>query len=119
MALTQDEWAELVGEWQKSGESAAQFASAHGVAATALRYWIKRLPVVEATKASTLAKPVAAPRSGITALARVVRPGELPPRRSAEAACVRVVVGKATVLVETGFDEDHLRAVVRALSEVE
>ena len=45
------------------------------------------------------------------ALARVVRPGEGCDGR------VAVVVGKATVLVERGFDSDHLRAVVRALSE--
>jgi hypothetical protein len=48
-------------------------------------------------------------------MARVVRPGDVPVDRS---GAVRVVVGKATVVVEPGFDDVHLRAVVRALSEL-
>ena|ERR1700744_5069388 len=120
MALTQDEWSELVVEWRKSGKSAAQFAAAHGVAQTALRYWIKRLPILEAMKAAaTMPRPAAPPKTTVTALARVLRPGEVAPSPKPKAAGVRIVVGKAVVLVEADFDEAHLRAVVRAVSGLE
>jgi hypothetical protein len=49
-------------------------------------------------------------------MARVVRPGEKLPVDRSDA--VRVIVGKATVVVEPGFDDVHLRAVVLALSEL-
>jgi transposase-like protein len=116
MSLSQAEWVELVAKWRQSGKSANQFATEHGVTTTALRYWINRPPTRNARpKAETAlaVKGVAATPS----LARVVRPGETPPDddRGGE---VRLVIGKVTIVVEPGFDDAHLRAVVRALSEV-
>ena len=120
MSLTPEEWEDLVAKWRVSGMPRSRFAEKHRVAATALGYWIKRLPALDAAaKTSTHeTAPVhavrrAAPRA---ALARVVRPGEAPPGDRGDA--VRVMVGKVVVLVEPGFDDVHLRAVVRALGEL-
>jgi hypothetical protein len=122
MSLSQEDWEGLVAEWRRSGKAAARFADEHGVPATALRYWINRPPTkgsrpkVGAAR-STLALPLAGESfAGTTPIARVVRAGEAPPLD--RSAGVRVIVGEATVVVEPGFDEVHLRAVVRALSEL-
>lgn len=119
MTLSPKEWEDLVAEWRESGMTRSGFAKEHGVPATALSYWVKRLEKTGAP-GSTKAKVAVigsvravAPRA---ALARVVRPGEAPVVERAEA--VRVVIGTAVIIVEPGFDDIHLRAVVRALSEL-
>ena len=111
MSLSQEQWEQVVAEWRRSGKSATGFAEERGLAATALRYWINRPP----TRASRRRRVVAAAEPSLppTSLARVVRPGELP------SDAVRIVVGKAAIVIEPGFDAVHLRAVVRALSELE
>lgn len=117
MTMSQTEWAELVAKWRASRQSAREFAIAHGVADSALRYWAGRL-TRERPKAAPRARSAARPAGSVPPsppLARVVRPGEAPP---AGRARLTVVVGKATVVVEPGFDASHLREVVRALSEV-
>jgi len=121
MSLSPEEWEKLVAKWHVSGMSRARFAEQQRVPASALSYWIKRLPVPDAAaktsmKDTALVHPVRrrAPRA---ALARVVRPGEAPPADRGDA--VRVMVGKVVVVVEPGFDDVHLRAVVRALGELE
>jgi transposase-like protein len=124
MAMTRAEWEELVAEWRVSGQSARQFAKAHGIADTALRYWANRAGDDEQggrgggakgrgaarPRKLTSSAPAVAPM-----LAQVVRPGETPTGADGR---VTLTVGKATIAVEPGFDEGHLRAVVRALSEV-
>lgn len=118
MTLKRDEWEKLVGRWRGSRQSARQFAAAHGVTDTALRYWANRLAEEEDDAAEAPeVRPKRAPRApSAPALARVVRPGEAP---SAETAGrVMLVLGPTSIVVEPGFDEAHLRAVVRALSEV-
>lgn len=74
-----------------------------------LRYWGTRLADEDKEPVPEVRRP-----SGTTSLARVVRPGEAPP----VAGRIMVIVGKASVLVEAGFDAAHLRDVVRALGEV-
>jgi transposase-like protein len=115
MSLSQADWEGLVAEWRRSGKAASRFAEEHGVPATALRYWINRPPTRGSRPKVTSAR--AGEQTGATTLlAKVVRPGEAPPvDRSVE---VRVVIGKVTIVVEPGFDDVHLRAVVRALSEL-
>lgn len=115
--MSPEEWEELVAEWRASGISRRLFAEKHGVRASALSYWIKRHEAAQAGPARTVRRvgePLAV-RSPAT-LARVVRPGEGP--AAERVGEVRVVVGKATVVVEPGFDDVHLRAVVRALREL-
>lgn len=117
MSLSPKEWEGLVAEWRGSGMTRAEFCRQHGVAATALSYWVKRLELSGASAPKTKQVGVRAPESlPRTALARVVRPGE--PRPSDADGTVRIAVGKAVVMVEPGFDDVHLRAVVRALSEL-
>jgi transposase-like protein len=120
MSLSQEDWEGLVAEWRRSGKAASRFAEEHGLPATALRYWINRPPTRASRPKVTPAK-VASARTGegsaaTPALAKVVRPGDAPTvDRSPE---VRVMVGKFTIVVDPGFDDVHLRAVVRALSEL-
>lgn len=100
--------------------TARQFAAARGVTDTSLRYWATRLADADKAPEARLRRP---PRSRVTArpvgapaLARVVRPGETP--SAGGAGRIMVIVGKASVVVEAGFDDAHLRDVVRALGEV-
>lgn len=119
MTLKRAEWVKLVGEWRGSRQSARQFAMAHGVTDAALRYWAGRLadedeeprPTGDPSGSGrTVRATVPAP-----ALARVVRAGGAPPAEVS--GRIMVVVGKAAIVVERGFDERHLRDVVRALGE--
>lgn len=117
MSLSQEDWEGLVAEWHGTGVSASRFAEEHGVPATALRYWINRLPTRawyrrrRWARSRRRAAPCDPRRSrasyGLAKRRRVQRGGD-----------VRVVVGKATVIVKPCFDDVHLRAVVRALSEL-
>ena len=116
--MSETEWAELVAEWRASGQTAREFAAAHGVADSALRYWSGRLgPEKRRMRPS---RPRAGARApGATAapsFARVIRPGEAPPAKTE--GRITLVVGKVSIVVEPGFDGAQLREVVRALSEV-
>jgi transposase-like protein len=117
MTTRQVEWAELVAEWRASGQTARAFAAAHGVTDTALRYWAGRLAEEDRRSAATSRRRPAVKTTTSPPLARVVRPGE-EPSAPAEGR-VMVIVGKATIVVERGFDDGHLRDVVRALSGAE
>jgi hypothetical protein len=114
MTMKQAEWVTLVEEWRGSRQSARQFAMAHGVTDTALRYWAGRLAALEDAAAAKPSRRGPAPRSS-PAIARIVRPGEAP---AAQTGGITIVVGKAAIVVEPGFEDAHLRNVVRALSEV-
>lgn len=116
--MSQEDWAELVEEWRASGRTAREFAAAHGVADSALRYWSSRLSQRKPPTSTSRRRPVGRPTAAATSppLARVVRPGDPAPATKGDAR-ITVVVGKVTVIVEPGFDGAHLRDVVRALSE--
>ena len=119
MTLKRAEWERLVGQWRGSRQTARQFAAAHGVTDTALRYWANRLAAEEDEQEMPGVRAAGrASRSPSSSppLARVVRAGEAPPAQGA--GRVTVIIGKAAIAVEPGFDDAHLRAVVRALSEV-
>lgn len=119
MTLKRDEWKKLVGQWRVSGQSAQQFAAAHGVTDTALRYWANRLVDEEDEQklsGEQLRGRAARAANMSPALARVIRPGEAPLVH--DAGRVLVMIGKASIVAEPGFDGALLRAVVRALSEV-
>ena len=117
MTTRQVEWAELVAEWRASGQTARAFAAAHGVTDTALRYWAGRL-AEENQRNNATSRPRPNGRATTSPpLARVVRSGEKP--TSSTDGRVIVLVGKATIIVERGFDDVHLRDVVRALSAAE
>lgn len=114
MALEREEWERLVAKWRASGQTARQFAESHGVKDSALRYWGARL--ADEARQAEMAVGRRAPRASSTpALARVVRVGEPPPETAT--GRVLIVIGKAFIVVEPGFDGGHLRDVVRALGE--
>lgn len=95
----QSRWKRLIAEQGESGESVEAFCRERGLTTSQFYTWRKRLRGSVAARflEVELAKPV-------------VRPA--PSQRSAIA--VRVGAG-CCVLVEPGFDADHLRAVVAAL----
>lgn len=109
--MDRGEWEKLVGQWRRSGQTARQFAMGRGVTDSALRYWAGRIGRDAAAHPKGGSEPIEAEMVAPT-IARVVRPGEAPSAR------LSLVIGQVTILVEPGFDEGHLRHVVRTLSEV-
>jgi hypothetical protein len=112
MSKTEGEWAELVRGWRASRQSAREFARARGFSDAALRYWAGRLERRPAASRASLAETP----MRVSKLARVVRPGELPPPQTAGAE-VLVQIGKAAIAVRPGFDPALLRDVLRVLAE--
>src|SRR5258708_7066869 len=93
---TEAKWAARVREWRASGETALEYASRHGFAASTLHGWSSRLPPTEAPGFLRLVPktPEASPSADIV-----------------------VEVGAARVRVGAGFDRGLLADVVRALAE--
>jgi hypothetical protein len=115
MTMKAEDWAKLVREWRGSGDSAREFARAHGVTDTALRYWGGRLGRSTAASGARQVERSAGQALSLPALARVVRPGE--PWPAKEDGAIMVVVGNVAVAVRPGFDPALLREVVRTLAE--
>ena len=121
--LSADEWAELVREWETSGQSARAFAEARGVPETSLRWWKTEFPrrsKKAAAAAPSASSPVPRRRRRVrrsVKLARVVRAGEPIPHQevSTRTAGIGIVVGHARIVIEHGFDATLLRAVIQAL----
>ncbi len=113
--MTEQTWQQMVMEWRAGTQSARSFAVARGVSATAFGYWVRKLG---GRRAQARLEPVAVEKvaARAPALARVVRP--TPSARPAMPPRVMVMVGRALVAVEPGFDPAHLRDVVRALGEL-
>ncbi|MER3499823.1 MAG: hypothetical protein C4308_15000 [Chitinophagaceae bacterium] len=111
------QWGELVSAWEASGRTAEVFASEHGVAGSTLRWWKAEL-AKRARNEAPRRPPRRQSRTTVSriALARVVRPGEVPASTGARGS-VAVLVGGARIVVEAGFDGRLLREVVRALEE--
>lgn len=87
-------WVERIRSWKSSGKSANEFAAGQPYKLKTLTWWANRLR-----------HEIATPR---VEMARVeVRPA-LP-------STIAIEVGSARIVVERGFDETLLRAVVRAL----
>ena len=109
MKPSAEHWAELVREWETSGQSGRQFAEARAVTEASLRWWKREL--------ARRARP-SEPAPKTVTLARVVRkPEDLPAPADAPAPHVVVMVGRARIVVEREFDAPLLRAVVHALGE--
>ena len=92
---TEAKWTERVRAWRASGESAYDFATRHGFAASTLHVWSSRIPHEDSPRFVRLVPKAVA--SG-TPVAEVV-----------------VEVGNARVRVASGFDAALLADVVRAL----
>lgn len=108
------QWAEVIREWDSSGLSGAAFASERGIAEKTLRWWKTEL-VRRARDEGRRRPPRREPRPGSASavpMAKVVRLGG---ERSSPH--VSIVVGRARIDVEAGFDRQLLRDVVRALEE--
>lgn len=112
--LSAAEWAELVTSWSASGQSARSFAAAHGIADASLRWWKTELS--RRGKRTLVGARDEGERGGRPAIARVVRHGEAIPREAVgQGAGVVIMMGRARVAVEAGFDAGVLRAVLEAL----
>ncbi len=89
-------WRRLVAEQKRNGQSVAAFCRERGVCVPQFYAWKKRL--AEEASAAFVA-------------VQVVSAGEPVPGRTLE---IRLS-GSRSVMVEPGFDADHLRAVLAAL----
>jgi hypothetical protein len=83
--------------WRASGLSVAQYAARRGYSTESLRRW---------TKKAVASKEMAAPQFMRLEIAA-----------SPRSLALVVEVGVARIVVEPGFDAEHLRAVVAALGE--
>ena len=92
-------WSGLISEQSESGEAVEAFCRKRGLTASQFYAWRKRLrsSAAEQFLEVQIAKPAARP---------------IPSKRGAIE--IRLTEGRC-VLVEPGFDPDHLRAVVAAL----
>lgn len=107
------QWAEVIREWDSSGLSGGAFASERGIAEKTLRWW--KTELARRARNESRRRP---PRGGSlpagaasVPFAKVVRTGE---ERSSSRR-VTIVVGRARIDVEQGFDRQLLCDVVRAL----
>src|SRR5262249_35439100 len=109
-------WSELVAAWESSGVSAEAFASEHGVMAATLKWWKTELGRRARNEGRRRPPPPKPRTGGGIAFAKVVRQedGVVAPRA---VAGVAIVVGRARIVVEHGFDRQLLRDVVRVLEE--
>jgi hypothetical protein len=100
----------LVEAWRVSGLSGAAFCRQHNLRAQRLHYWRERLgyPIKVVGEASLV--PIVRPPTtdGFVQMLVSAQPG--PPSTH-----VDIVVGRAIIRVEPGFDADLLRGVVGAL----
>jgi hypothetical protein len=91
---TEEKWAERVRQWRASGETAEEFASRHGYAASTLHVWSSRVGRAQGPRFLRLVPRAATGTAG---------------------AELVVEVGGARVRVTAGFDAGLLTEVVRAL----
>jgi hypothetical protein len=70
MRHTKSAWRQLVASWRASGQTAEEFAAAHGVAAATLRWWTSRLKREEPPPAAPLVRMAQVIRSPAPAIAR-------------------------------------------------
>jgi transposase-like protein len=98
-------WRALVSEQQASGQSVAAFCHARGMTSSQMFAWKKRLR--EAEKAELVEVQVAPQK-------KPHAPGTTPERGGTIE--IRLVRG-CSLIVEPGFDADHLRALLSVLEE--
>jgi hypothetical protein len=110
------QWAEVIREWDSSGLSGGAFASERGIAEKTLRWWkteLARRSRNESRRRPPRGGPLPAGAAGTASVsfAKVVRVGGEP----SSSGRVTIVVGRARLEVEQGFDRQLLCDVVRAL----
>ncbi len=94
-------WRELIGEQERSGQSAAAFCRARGLSPTHLFAWKKRL---------ILAGPQSFVEVHLTDAGRATQAAAV----HSSAIEIRLAAGRS-LLVEPGFDPNHLRALLAVL----
>jgi len=102
MTDTEAKWAERVGEWKASGQTAKEFAAGREFKPSTLVYWASCL------RTGTEQRRKRERRVRIAHVVRVPAPTD---------AAIVVAVGAARVSVRAGFDPVLLRQVVLALGE--
>jgi hypothetical protein len=107
---TEQKWTARIAEWRASGLRAAEFCAGRDFAAGALRYQTKRLE-----RLGRLSSVVSVVGPQPVRLARVDRvpSSQLPPPPS---AMLTIELGRARVIVPSGFDAATVRAVLETLS---
>lgn len=105
MIDTKIKWRRRVASWRASGQTADEFAAAHGLAASTLRWWASQLKHEVA--------PPPPPAAAVVRMARVVR-APAPPR-SGGTVVIDVLDLRARVTVEAGVERETLAAVFGAL----
>ena len=108
----------VVAALEASGKSLRRFAREHGVTASRLKRWRRRLRSEPAPEEQS-AEDSPTPRADAIELVPVTvrEPRELPrPGLFAPPMTLDVVVGPVTVRVPQSFDEEHLRRVVAVLA---
>jgi len=95
-------WRGLAAEQKQSGESVAAFCRERGVPASQFFAWKRRLREAEAAKFVAVE---------VAPIGKSRRPGAIAQSSAIE---VRLVRGRS-LMVEPGFDADHLRALLAAL----
>jgi len=101
MRHTKSAWRRLVASWRASGQTAEEFAAAHGVAAATLRWWTSRLKREE---------PAQAP---LVRMAQVIRSPA--PTVSRGAVIVDVLDVRSRVTIEAGVERETVEIVFGAL----
>lgn len=103
MSDTKSTWRRRVTSWRASGQTADEFATAHGITAATLRWWASRLKHEAAT----------APAAPLVRMAQVLRPPA--PAVMRGSVVVDVLDARARVTVEAGVERSTLDAVFGAL----
>lgn len=99
------EWAKRVERWRDSGLTAKEFAAETGVNASTLAYWSWRL---RASRSKRPLRPTAA-RSRFVELSAAPLPSAAP-------AMLELLLGEGVrIRVPSGFDEETVARVVRAV----
>lgn len=102
MRQTKSAWRRLVASWRASGQTAEEFAAAHGVAAATLRWWTSRLKREEPPSAAPLVRMAQVIRSPAQAVGR-------------GAVIVDALDVKARVTIEAGVERETVDIVFGAL----
>jgi transposase len=117
--------AKWVERWKDSGLTAKEFAAEAGLTASGLYYWRRQLSAAESKGSDTLHKtaeqsaqsqPPRSEKSGKRSATPFPHFVELPMAAMASApAMLELLLGDVRVRVPSGFDEETLTRVVRAL----
>lgn len=106
MSDTKITWRRRVASWRASGQTADEFAAAHGFAPSTLRWWASQLKRETATTTTSPAAP-------LVRMARVIRAPSSSMSRGS--VVIDVLDLRTRVTVEAGVARETLAAVFGAL----